>query len=82
MKLKKVTVTFDFVIAVSDDCKFEYDAYAVALDNVAEAFRDMSVRDMDIDVVDYDKTDTSFGWTGDCIPYGTDGEKRTDQYEN
>ena len=81
MKLKKVTVTFDFVMAVPEGLS-ESDNYIHALDNVEAAFRDMSALDMDIDIVDYNKTDISFGWTGDCIPYGSDGEKRTDQYED
>lgn len=80
MILKKVTVTFDYVIAVPESYKFSFNSYGVALDNIKEAFNDMSTRDMDIEVVDYEKTDTSFGWTGDCIPYGGDGNKRTDEY--
>lgn len=79
MKLKKVTVTFDFVMAVPEGLSDSHN-YDNALDNVEAAFRDMSKMDMDIDIVDYDKTDTSFGWTGDCIPYGGDGNKRTDEY--
>lgn len=81
MKLKKVTVSFDFVMAVPEGLS-ESDNYVHALDSVADAFRDMSTMDMDIDILDYNKTDTSFGWTGDCIPYGGDGNKTTAEYEN
>lgn len=81
MKLKKVTVSFDFVMAVPEGLA-DSDNYVHALDNVEAAFRDMNTMDMDIDIIDYDKTDTSFGWTGDCIPYGGDGNTQTQDYEN
>lgn len=81
MKLKKVTVTFDYVMAVPEGLSDSHN-YDHALDNVKDAFNDMSTMDMDITVLEYDKTDTSFGWTGDCIPYGGDGNKTTAEYEN
>lgn len=81
MKLKKVTVSFDFVMAVPEGISDSHN-YDHALNSVSDAFRDMSNMDMDIDIVDYVKTDTSFGWTGDCIPYGGDGITETKDYEN
>lgn len=69
MKLKKVTVSYDYVMVVDDNAT-DSDVYDVALDTAGDAFCDMSKMDMEICIVDYAKSDTSFGWDGTCIPYG------------
>lgn len=78
MKLKTVTITYDYVIAVEDDYS-EIDVVPVALDFAHEALRDISKYDLDIDIDDYRPSSLS-GWDGKCIPYGGDGNTTTEEY--
>jgi hypothetical protein len=68
MKLKTITVEFQFVVVVNDGQDPEF----VARDNIKECVRDMSEYDFDVSVNDY-KDVTPEGWDDDCIPYGGDG---------
>lgn len=75
MKLKTVTLEFEFVIAVEDDDKAE----ETARDHILDAVRDMSTFDFDLIIRDYKKGGAQ-GWDDDCIPYGGDGNTRTGDY--
>ena len=74
-KLYTVTVHFDYVV-VADDVN---DADAVARGYIKDALSDMSVFDVDVDV---EEGVSAYGWDGDCIPYGGDGNTRTKDYQN
>jgi len=74
LKLYTVKVSFDFVVAAND----VHDAYQVGAAEAAEAFRDLSVRDMDMDVT---PGATAYKWDDECIPYGGDGNTRTSEYK-
>ena len=76
MKLKAVTVTFDFVMVVDDD---EINSIFKAQDYVKDVLRDMSNRDIDIELSDY-VSGSVYGWDDDCIPYGADGDTKTKEY--
>ena len=69
MKLKTVTVTFDFVMVVDDN---EINSNVTAQDCVENVLRDMSKCDIEIDLSDY-ISGSVYGWDDDCIPYGGDG---------
>ena len=73
-KLYTVTVSFDYVV-VADDVG---DAIDIGRGYIKDALSDMSVHDVDIDA----KFGVSaYGWDGDCIPYGGDGNTRTSEYK-
>ncbi len=74
-KLYTVTVHFDYVV-VADDVN---DADAIARGYIRDALSDMSIFDVDVDV---EEGATAYGWDGDCIPYGGDGNTRTKDYQN
>lgn len=65
MKLKKVTVTYEYVIVVDEDS----DEHLIARDYLKEALNDHFVYDVDIDIEDYEEGCAS-DWNDDCIPYG------------
>lgn len=72
-KLYTVRVSFDYVV-VADD---ENEADAVGRGYVRDALSDMSIYDVDIDVI---KGVETYGWDNECIPYGGDGNTRTGDY--
>jgi hypothetical protein len=78
MKLKTVSVGFDFVIVVDDD-----DSYAQQQSHaeyyMREALGDAGHQCVDITIWDYPDVPCE-GWDGDCIPYGGDGNTRTSEY--
>ena len=80
MKLKKVTVTFEYIMAVEDGQPV-YKQYATVLNTVVDVFRDMSTTSMDVDITDYSSKDRSCtlpdGWTDSCIPYNGDNTNKT-----
>ena len=79
MKLKKVTVTFEYVIVV-EDAATEHDIFWVAATNIKDALNDMSIYDVQYDFEEY--TDGSIpDWSDVCIPYGGDGNTTTGQYK-
>lgn len=78
MKLITVRVRFDYVIVVDDDAEFK-DKYDIALSNLREAARDLSVDEFDAQLYDYEKVKPN-GWDDMCIPYGGDGNTRTKEY--
>lgn len=60
-KLKTVTVSFQFVMyGTGEKCRIL----------AQEAFRDMSTRDMDFVVDDFDPMNQPELWDLDCFPYG------------
>lgn len=68
MKLKIVTVSFAFVLAVEDtdvSSDFEHEARLVA----QEAFRAMSPREFDYEIVDYSTDLLPSTWNEECYPY-------------
>lgn len=77
MKLITVTCKFDYVIVVADD--EVDDPYFVANDEVRAAFSDLSVDQLQIHCVPYERCPAQ-GWDGDCVPYGGDGNTRTKEY--
>lgn len=72
-KLYTARVTFDFVV-VADD---QLNAFDVALANMREAFSDLDRYDVDMDV---SEGVHAYKWDNDCIPYGGDGNTRTESY--
>lgn len=68
MKLKTVTLTFDFVIVVEEGG----DEMQIARDAVSDAISDTSQYEFDLSIVDY-KKGNALDWDEDCIPYGGDG---------
>lgn len=79
MKLKKVTVTFDYIIVVEDTAT-EYNQYDIARNNSQEAFKDVDLYQFDVDIEDYEEGSVD-GWADDCIPYGGDGNTPTGEYK-
>lgn len=75
MKLKTVTVEFDYVIVVNDG----EDSEKVARDFVREAARDLSQSDFSVVVTDYTPNSVC-GWDDGCIPYNADDNKTTGEY--
>lgn len=78
MKLKTVTITYEYVIVVEDDST-EDDCVPIALENAQEAFKDISTYDLEISIDDY-RPGSFYGWDNNCIPYGGDGETTTGEY--
>jgi hypothetical protein len=78
MKLVTVRASFDYVIVVDDSAEYENEI-VLALNNLNDAARDLSVHDWDVDVYDYEQVKPN-GWDDDCIPYGGDGNTRTSEY--
>ena len=75
MKLKTVTVEFDYVIVVNDG----EDSEKVAREFINDAARDLSRSDFNVVVTDYTPKSVC-GWDDGCIPYGSDGNKTTGEY--
>lgn len=67
-KLITVTVSFDYLIVVEDG----QDKYKVAESHCSEAFKDISISDMDYTFSSYPKT-KPYAWDDACLPYGSDG---------
>lgn len=78
MKLKTVSVGFDFVIVVNDDDSYTKQEY-VARSHIRDALSDAIYDCVNIDIWPYPDAPCE-GWDGDCIPYGGDGNKRTSEY--
>lgn len=76
IKLKVVTVTFDFVMAVDEH---EIDAIARAQDYAEIALHDLHRMDLDIDLQDFSPNNAS-GWVGGCLPYGGTGNTTIAEY--
>lgn len=74
MKLYTVTVEFDYVVVAES----EIDAEKVAQQNIRQALSDISHYDLNYVVT---PGATAYGWDGDCIPYGGDGNTRTKDYK-
>lgn len=74
-KLYTVTVHFDYVVVAED----VNDADLVARGHIRDALSDIGMFDVDVDVVE---GVSAYGWDGDCIPYGGDGNTRTKEYLN
>ncbi len=76
--LKTITVSYSFVLA----CTTEQDPEQVARNYLRESLADMGERSEDITIrVTPYATCKPSGWTGDCIPYGGDGNTATETYE-
>lgn len=75
-KLFTVTAKFEYVVAAED----LVDAIGIAEDVVFDAAHDLSRDDLVQSVFPY-RNDVK-GWDGECIPYGSDDDKRTHEYEN
>jgi hypothetical protein len=73
-KLYTVRVSYDYVV-VADNVE---NAEAVGRGYAREALGDLSIFDVDIDIVG---GASAYGWDDDCIPYGGDGNKRTGEYK-
>ena len=73
-KLYTVTVSYEYVV-VADDLT---DAFSAGLEYAKEALGDMSIHDVDCDVV---AGVHAYGWDDECIPYGGDGNTRTGAYK-
>lgn len=78
MKLLTVTVEYEFVI-VCDDDDDEAAQYRIAEQEAREAFLDLDSSNLDINICDYERYRPS-GWDEFCIPYGGDGNTRTNEY--
>lgn len=78
MKIVTVRCIFDYAIVVENDAEW-IDQYSVAVNNVREAFRDLSADDLGYDFYEYEQRKPS-SWDGECIPYGGDGNTRTSEY--
>lgn len=78
MKLMSVKCVVDYVIAVEDDANHQ-DAIDVAADCFSDAIRDLTSWDIEYAVAPYEPGSV-IGWDGNCIPYGGDGETRTQDY--
>lgn len=76
-KLFTVTARFQYVVAAEDIA----DAVSIAEDVVYEAMRDLPSRADAVQSVFPYRNDAE-GWDGECIPYGSDDDKRTHEYEN
>ena len=57
MKLKTVTVTYQYVIGVDSDHKDEYSTARMLSE---QAFRDMCFAEMDVDIEDYKEGDAGY----------------------
>lgn len=78
MKLKKVEVTYQYVIVVEDDSDSE-DILDIAKENAVEALSDYSMYCAIISVNDY-KPGSVRDWGENDIPYGGDGNTTTGEY--
>ena len=75
MKLYTITVEFDYVVVAES----EDEAKKLARQNVKQALNDLDFRDLEYAV---EPGVHAYGWDGECIPYGGDGNTRTKEYEN
>lgn len=73
MRLYTVKVSYDFVVVADSDREAE----GVARGYAKDALSDMSIHDVDVDVVE---GVSAWGWDDECIPYGGDGNTRTGEY--
>lgn len=73
-KLYTVRVSYDFVV-VAEDLN---DADLIARSNARDAFTDIGMFDVDIDV---EEGVGAYGWDDECIPYGGDGMTTTGEYK-
>jgi hypothetical protein len=75
MKLKKVVVSFEYVIAVDEKSDYS-EQITLAQRLVKQVVSDMGYRDFGVDVQDLknDLTDLPPGWNDLCLPYGSDDE--------
>ena len=78
MKLKKVEVTYQYVIVVEDDADSE-DTLDIAKENALEALSDYDIHCAIVRVNDY-KPGSVRDWTDRDIPYGGDGNTTTGEY--
>jgi len=76
-KLFTVTAKFQYVVAAEDIAE----AVGIAEDVVHEAMSDLPSRSDAVQSV-FPYHGNVDGWDGDCIPYGSDNDKRTHEYEN
>lgn len=76
-KLFTVTAKFQYVVAAEDIAE----AVGIAEDVVSEAMSDLPSRADAVQSV-FPYRGNVEGWDGDCIPYGSDNDKRTHEYED
>ena len=77
-KLLTVTVEYEFVIVCDDDAD-EKEQYRIAGEESREAFLDLGHHNLDFFICDYERHKPN-GWDDLCIPYGGDGNTRTNEY--
>jgi hypothetical protein len=80
MKLKTVTVTFEYVIVVDDNDADYAMVDSIAREHFRDACRDLSAYEVEYDITDYSENPAT-DWDGMCIPYGSENDKRIKDYE-
>ena len=78
MKLKTVTLTHQYVIAVSDSSS-PLECLLIAQELAHESVRDCYSYDLDVSIKDYERDEVP-DWNDDCIPYGNDGNTTIGDY--